>query len=283
MLRTLQEADFPAAAELLSEGFPARSLGFWQAGLRTLHEHSFNAQLGFPAGWLLFDAEQPVAIALTPASLREGRDGRRETLVNVASWYVRPAYRWRAAPMLRAMLADPNAIYLDVTPNEEVSRMLVLFGLKPVNTGTVMAAVAGHAWRAASGARVRELQAGDVLPPGSPPSEQIEWHRKWGCRPLLLEQASSRSLLIYRARRVRGLPVARLKFIGSHAELHRCFGAVARHFAAQRFVFLSWDRREHTPSSVFNVVRPGGIWYARGGEFEDRTDFIGTELSLLNF
>jgi hypothetical protein len=231
----------------------------------------------------MLDGEQPVAVALAPASVRQGADGRPRTLVNVASWYVRPQFRWRAALMLRAMLADPKAVYIDVTPTPDVARMLTLMGFRAVNVGIVLACTVGHAWRSAAGARVRELQPDDALPPDSPPREQIDWHRDLACLPLLMEHGSQRTLLIYRTKRMRGLPVARLKYIGSHDALHRHLGALARHLLAKGFVFMSWDRRTSTPDSPFNVTRSGGIWYARGGDFEDRTDFIGTELSLLNF
>jgi hypothetical protein len=283
MLRPLLDGDFPVAASLLNEGFPSLSESFWLAGLKIVRARCSNASLGLPVGWLMMDGEQAVAVALAPASVRLAADGQQQTLVNVASWYVRPQFRWRAALMLRAMLSDPNVVYIDVTPTPDVARMLTLMGFRAINVGVVVACTAVHAWRSAPGVRVRELRPDDALPPYSPPRDQIEAHRELGCVPLLVEDGRQATLLIYRSKRMRGVPVARLKYIGSHVALNRHMGAVARLLLIKGFAFLSWDRRSTTPHSPFNVLRSGGIWYARGGNFEDRTDFIGTELSLLNF
>jgi hypothetical protein len=251
--------------------------------LRLMHTHGFNREAEVPLGWLLMNADRLAGIALTPASLRTNAAGQREVLVNFASWYLQPEVRWCAGLMLRTLLADTRCTYIDVTPNEAVSKMLLLTGFRAVSLGTVLAATPGHALRPARGVQVREWTAGEALPPGSPPQEQLEAHRSLACIPLLIDQGGHQTLLVYRAKRMRGFPVARLKFIGSHRALHQGFGAVARYFLRRGFAFVSFDHRAETPASRFNVLRSGGVWYARGGDFADRTDFIGTELSLLEF
>ncbi|MBL8328706.1 MAG: hypothetical protein JNJ71_07615 [Rubrivivax sp.] len=282
MFRPLMEADFPAAAALLAEGFPNRSLAFWESGLNRLRVHARNQEAGVPLGLLLQHEGQLAGVALMPASLRQRADGSRYPLVNVSSWYVRPEHRLRAAPMLRAMVADKRCAYIDLTPTEEVRRMLPLFGFKTVNAGTTVGVLPLLALGSAAAARIRPLRADDVLPAQAPPLEMLLAHRELDCESVLLEHEGGQTLFVYRSRPVRRLPAARLKYIGSHAVMQRCLPVLARHLLARGFLLMSWDTRgTDAPSTASLRRRPGGLWFARGETFDDVTDFIGTELCIL--
>ena len=281
MLRPLLDEDMPAAAELLAEGFPERSLAFWQQGLQRIRRHAGNQAAGVPLGRLMVDGTRLVGVVLTPASLRAKPGGSPFALVNVSSWYVRPEFRWRAGMMFRAVVADPQQVYIDVTPNEEICRMLPLFGFKPMNTGTTLAVLPMLALRPAQGARVRLLRADDRLPVGAPPLEMLLAHRELGCESLLLEHDQGQTLFAYQRRRYRRLPAARLKYVGSHRVLERHLPALARFLLGRGFPLMSWDSRIEAPTRLPLIQRPGRAWYARGHDFDDHTDFIGTELCIL--
>lgn len=281
MFHALTDNDFPAAAALLTEGFPERGPHFWQQGLHRLRQHAGNAAAGVPLGLLMKDGERPVGVALTPASQRHRTDGSVQTLVNVSSWYVQPTYRWRAGLMLRALVSDASRSYIDLTPTEDVARMLPVFGFRPVNRGTTVALLPMLALGRSGGARIHPLQPGDRLPDGSPPMEQLLAHRELNCWPLLLEHGTGSTLLVYRPRPLRGVPGARLKYIGSHTMLRQHLPVVARHLLARGLPLLTWDTREDDATSRAFIHRPGGIWYAKGTAFEDYTDFVGTELCIL--
>ena len=278
----LTEDQFDTAAVLLAEGFPARSVSFWLKGLDAMRRHCDNLALHLPWGWLLHDGAVPVGVALAPASQRDDGRGGGRPIVNLSSWYVRPQHRLRAAPMLRAMVADTAPVYIDVTSGPEVGRMLQLLGFSAVGEGNVIAILAAHAVQRSASAEVRELGNDDHLPPGSPPHAQLIRHRELNFVSLLVKHALGETLLVYRRRRLRGMPAAQLFFVGSHAVLHRYLGAVARHLLLRGIALLMWDRRPDSPTGVIGFKRPSGIWYAKGDSFHDKTDFIGSELCILN-
>lgn len=281
MLRPLLPDDFPAAAALLTEGFPQRGEAFWQQGLQLLARHAGNRAVGVPLGMLMWDGNRPVGVALMPASPRQQLDGTQRVLVNLSSWYVQPAQRWRAALMLRAMVAEPGHTYVDLTPSGDVERMLPLFGFRAVNRGTTIALLPQLLLGPGGGARVRPLRSDDRLPDRSPTMDQLMAHRELGCHSLLLEHNGDRTLLVYRHRTIRKLPGARLKYIGSHVAMQRHLPVVARHLLARGVLMLSWDTRDEPMQGRAFVHRAGGIWYARGDTFDDCTDFVGTELCIL--
>jgi hypothetical protein len=282
MLRPLRDEDFPAAALLLTEGFPDRTLAFWQHGLQCMRRYAQNEAAGLPLGHALMDGDIMVGVVLTPASPRARPDGSAYVLVNVSSWYVKPEFRWRAGMMLRTVLANQQHVYVDITPNEEVCRMLPLFGFRPVNTGLTVALLPWLALRRSHGARVRPLRSDDSLPPEAPPMETLLRHRELACEPLMLEHSQGQELIVYRRRTYRRMPAARLKYIGSHATLVRHLPALARYLLLRGMPFLTFDSRADTPAGLPLIQVPGRKWYVRGqADFSDHTDFVGTELCIL--
>ena len=156
MLHALTENHFPTAAALLAEGFPERSRAFWSHGLGRLARHAGNASCGVPLGALWLSDGEPVGVALTPASPRTRPDGSPRPVVNLSSWYVRPPHRWRAPLMLRALLRDPRATYVDLTPSPPVGACSAgsafpasSCGPRPKSTRKVLISNA-RTWRATS-------------------------------------------------------------------------------------------------------------------------------------
>jgi hypothetical protein len=281
MLHALTEDHFPTAAALLAEGFPERSRAFWAHGLGRLAHHAGNGSCGVPLGALWVSDGEPVGVALTPASPRTRPDGSPRPVVNLSSWYVRPQHRWRAPLMLRALLRDPRATYVDLTPSPPVEKMLLASGFRAVGTGTTLAALPVCAVGRARGARVRPLAAGDRLGCAVPPPAVLQAHRELGCLPLVMEHEGGPTLFVCRPRAVRGLRAVRLEYVGSHQALQRHLPALARHLLARGFLCATWDTRDGAPPRAGTSQRDWGRWYARGEIENDCTDFIGTELCLL--
>lgn len=280
MLRPLEASSFPVALALLCEGFPERSPAFWEAGLQRLQKHGGNHEAGYPFGFLLMEGEKAVGIALTPASLRHQGDGNRQTVVNMSSWYVQPAHRWRAGIMLKTIFADKSVVFTDLTPTEDVQKMLPVFGFRAVNKGILFHALPFALFGSWS-ARVSLLQETVALPSSSLSSGTVQAHRHLGCRMLRMEGSAGPQLVIYRPIRHRGVPGAHLIYAESDAALAAGFGALARHLLAQGLLFLITDCRDEAASRAWNF-RPRGIWFARPDIFEDRTDFVGSELCILD-
>lgn len=281
MLRPLVPADFPTAAALLAEGFPARSLAVWEQGLQRLLRHAGNAHCGVPLGQLMQVKGEAVGVALTPATTRRRVDGSQRLLINFSSLYIRPAHSWRAAQFFRTVLADPAATYLDLTPAEHVQPMLPLFGFRQISLGSDIVALPAAALRQGGRGRLRPLLDSDELPPGAPDVALLMAHRELGCLPLLLDHAEGRTLIVYRSRPMRGVPAARLKYIGSHRQLRAHMPLLARYLLARGFMVLTWDARPELPPPAAGYRRGVLPWFARGEIDDDVTDFIGSELCIL--
>lgn len=282
-MRPLLEGDFPQAALLLHEGFPKLSKNFWLAALARLRHYGGNAQADVPLGWFMMHKDQPVGVMLTPASLRTRPDGSVEKFVNLSSWYVRPAHRWRAGFMLRSVMADKSCIYTDLTPTPEVQLMLPKLGFTALNRGVLVHALPLLALLPARDAVVRALAPGEPWTQAGPPAAMIDAHRDLGCLPLVLETASGQQLLVVQRVRVRGIPGAQLIYAASRSEVVRCRAALARHLLGQGMLLLVHDT-PHAHSALLAWFRPRDLWFASGddGSLSDRTDAFASELCIVH-
>jgi hypothetical protein len=282
MLHPLANSDLAIAARLLQEGFPQRPRHFWREGLDRLRQHPGNAMAAQPLGFLLLAGAEPVGVALTPASVRHPAEGNRVRWVNLSSWYIRPAHRWRAGQMLRGLFSDPATVYTDLTPTADVRRLLPLFGLQGMNHGAVVDLLPCHAARAAMGARVRALPVGAEWPDAGLPEGLLDAHRELDCLPFIVSGPQGQHLVVVRRKRLRGLPAARVVFAQSNAALRRHLGAVARHLLGRGVVCLESDWRAEPLSTPGAWVRKRDLWFARGDRFDDRTDLLSSELCLFD-
>jgi len=283
-------SDLAQAAALLHEGFPERPMSFWLAALHRVQRLADNRAMGQPLGYFMLNQGQAVGVALTPASWRERADGTRVRLVNISSWYVRPDFRWRAGVMLRAIMADKSCIYTDLTPTPEVQKMLPVVGMQPINLGVAIHCLPLLALKPAGAARARWLGPTDALPAPVTPAlwrplpASVQAHRELGCTVLSLGMGTGTDgdaqLLVLRALRVRGLAAAQVVFCDSQERLLRDLGALARCLLARGVALLVCDTRQ-ARSTATALFRPRERWFARGDNFEGRTDVLGSELCLI--
>lgn len=282
MLKPFGPEDTALALDLLAEGFPKRSRASWEKDLARLSEWPGNRAAGYPLGFFWFEKDIPAGIVLTPASPRLGSGDSEEVpvIVNVSSWYVRPAYRWKAPLMLRALFRDERVTFTDLTPTPEVRKMLPVLGFQPMCEGIEWIGTPFEALRAATG-RLRPWRPGERLAAGSPPDDLIAQHVAWGCIALMLEQGSARHLVLLKPMRLRGLPGARVLFAGNRAALAAGLPMLARHMLARGRLILCIDARPEADRG--RGFRRHSIWFAKGATFPDRTDHFGSELVLFDF
>lgn len=274
MLHPLVAADLDRTAALLVEGFPERDPDFWRGALDTLGRHGGNRAADFPPAFLWISGGEPSGVALTPAVLRRMPDGTTRRIVNISSWYVRPEQRWRAPLMLKSLLKPADTLFLDLTPSPAVRRMLPGLGFRPINRGTRVAVLPLAALRRRAGERAVVLAA-DEDPP------EMEGHRALGCVPALVEGPAGRSLVVFRRTRIKGVPAAELVYVESHRALAAAFGALARMLTGRGFVVLRMPALDE-PDPFGTRTLPAGLRYAHGDHPADRTDVLGSELTLFN-
>lgn len=277
MLAPLSAADLTIATDLLVEGFPERGGAFWAKALATLARFGGD---GHPLGFLLVQKNEPVGVILTPSSLRRRADGSLQRIVNLSSWYVRPTHRWRSGVMLKSIIADAGAVYTDLTPTENVRQMLPSLGFAPLNIGVQLSFLPALAalFGGRSGA-VRPAVAAEWDAAQGPDWSLIEGHCELDCAPLLVEGPAGETRIVYQHRK--GSRVAKLVYIESHERLRPAMGRLAAYLLRRgcAFVYLPVRDKRVGFGSIF-LSR--GVCFAKGGDFADRTDILGSERILFD-
>ena len=279
-MRPIDPAYVAAAVAVLSIGFPKATALFWQSALDRLRAFGGNAEAGVPIGHLLMADDKAVGVILTPARMRTRPDGTRQKIVNLSSWYIDPAHRWRAPVMLRAVTRDADALYTDLTPTLEVQKMLPAFGFKPINRGLKRLFTPFKALAVRLSGRVRDLKS---VPAGSvaePTHALLESHRALDCLPCALKAGERWHPLMFKARRVRRLPAAELVYCEDHALLERHMAAVARYLLRRGKLFLIIEDRTSMSDGEQLEPQPG-LRFVKGGHDPSRTDYAGSELCIL--
>lgn len=278
MLRPLSAEDFNVATDLLVEGFPERGRAFWREALATLQR---CGDPDLPIGFLLLDKDSPAGVVLTPSSLRRRSGGEARKFVNLSSWYVRPRYRWRSGPMLKSVVADAQAVHIDLTPTDRVKQMLPAFGFEPISIGIEVAILPLVALSGGGSAVVRAATAADWPSADGPDWALIERHREFGCAALMVDGPAGSTRVVYQIVRRRGLRVARLVYVESHERLRPAMGRLARHLLGRGCAILRLPAKD-ARVGFGSIFLRRGVWYAKGDDFADRTDVLGTELILFD-
>ncbi len=287
MLRPIDASNLDPAIALLVEGFPDRPASFWHTALSRIQEFGENAALGLPIGHVLMDGDRLVGVILTPASTRVADDGRTVAMINISSWYIVPDHRWRALPMLRAVLKHPDAVFTDLTPTEDVQKLLRLLKFDQISHGITVQVLPLLAMGRSRGAVVHDLSDvpdGDASRglAGSQVVQMLKSYRQVGCLTALLQIGDAAYPLAFKARTIRGLPAAMLIYCEDNAQFVRHLPAVARYLLKRGKLLALFDC--HPEQSSFGLSYPSrGIKFARGGSFANRTDYAGSELCLFEW
>lgn len=279
MIEALSESNWTLAVDLLVEGFPERDRAFWEGGLANLRRYGGNTAAGAPLGFLFFEKQAVAGVLLTPAYLRRRADGSAQKIVNLSSWYVRPKQRWRAGLMLKTIIADPDVVYTDLTPTEKIQQMLPALGFAPINAGIELIFLPAAALTGGWAGAARPADPATWGFATAPDWATIDAHRALGCVPLCLDGPSGTCRIVYQKGHYSGATAASLVYVESHAKLRPALGALARHLLARGIMLLRLPA-QNARVGLGSVFRPRNIWFAKGDTFADRTDVLGSELTL---
>lgn len=273
-LRPIGPSRCGEAVALLMEGFPATGRAFWERGLERQ-----AALQGDNLGYFVEAGGQAVGVMLTLRSTRSRPDGTLYPVVNLSSWYIQPAHRWRAVPMLRAIVDESDGLVTDLTASESIYRMNAAVGLSAWSNGMILAGVLP--WAALPARRganmLRLAQAAALIDPAE--AAMLEWHERDGLIAAVLCEETGACPLLFRPIRRKGVRFAQLIFAGSRKAVIRNLPAVMRFLAGRGVLFLSIDaHREDCPRGAF--FRPGRQRFWRGRVDRDRLDYAYSELVL---
>ena len=207
LIRELEHADIPQVAQILAEGFPRRSLAFWQDRLRgmELRERAPRTPL-FGFG---IEDHGLQGVALTFGSLH-GPAEARQTIVNISSWAVRPTQRGPAAKELyRHATSADGMTFSNLSAAPHTQRTIKEFGFTERTAGQF----AGVGVLRARAARRRILSVSEAERAGLAPirAEMMRYHEARGCLTFCVEEIDRLASIMLLPRRVGpGIPVAQL-------------------------------------------------------------------------
>lgn len=297
MLLPIDGTNCGHAFDLLGRGFPTRAKRFWEIALeRLLSRPGGNAEAGVPAGYLMTADARPVGIMLTPASVRKHLDKRAQRIINLASWYLEPEHRWRAPIMMRSILQDRQAIFTDLSPAPHVRRILLALGFKPINRGIVVNVTPISSMVGSAHNRLDDLES--VVEPtiAQETRELLLSQHEFGCFSAIFTRNKTVHPLQFKARRWHGFPAAQLTYCENNSALLENIGAVCRYLVRRGKPLLLMDVPPSgevggfewrssgikiTSSSI--ASSNGGIKFAKGDTFHNRTDYVGSELTILDY
>jgi hypothetical protein len=203
------------ALDLLAEGFPRSEISWALA---------FKAPQGQGGHGLLLLADgQPQGCMLT-FEKKETIRGRERRIVNLSSWFIRPHFRTLALRMLRAVMADANAVYTTCTPIISVQRIALHIGFHYVSHGSIASVPFINGL---------SLLSRVTIEPFTPTEVRDAQHRRWmvdhgglHIRILIRQGSNTVPILWLRGLKVRGLPAARLIFTSDHNLLRTALPAI---------------------------------------------------------
>lgn len=286
VIRAIEPGDLATAKSLLIEGFPNRRPSTWDVYFERMQSLGGNASLGVPMGYLLMQGDAAVGLILTPATQRANAAGKSGLIVNLSSWYIRPNHRWRGVQMMKSILARHDAMFTDLTPTVEVQKLLPVLGFEPINSGVVVTPLPVAAALSSGGATVRAPGARDWNGLDHGLRELFLAHTGIGCLSTVLKCATGEVQLLFRPRRFKGVPAAKLVYCDDLETFNTHLPSVARYLLGQGIVLLIHD--DHgLPNRAFSMARPRGLKFAKpGGGLSirpSRIDHAGSELTLLDY
>ncbi|SFA80338.1 hypothetical protein SAMN03159496_00455 [Rhizobium sp. NFR07] len=266
-----------AAAELLLQGFPSRSLAFWQDGLKRLSDYSNDANAGSIGNMLMADGV-PVGVLLT-INRRDSQTDRK--IVNLSGWYVREDHRWYAPRMLLSALSDAGAVYTDLTPSDAAVAMNDRLGFRTIGYDVHLLPLPLLAVTGRGRGRLRSI---DDLPEGAlagPIRQDLARHRALGCIVTTIEAGGKFHPLVFDTFRRKGIPIARVIYAESNDLIIEHLGPLSRHLIARGIPLLSLRMPERSTLPCSWLWRRGLRYQVKGEWDERKTDELYSERVLL--
>jgi hypothetical protein len=280
-LQPLTTTSICEAQTLLQEGFPDRSADFWDRALYRLLRYPGNPAADVPIGYLMRVKDDLAGVVLTPAKPARDGDGV-DRIVNLSSWYVRPAYRWQAPMMLKKILELKDTAFTDLTPTEPVQKMLESFDFEVIRQGMSLNLLPLDRLKSRSGCYVKDLDSDAMVSMHDDLARSVAAHREFGCLTAELCTPEETFLTAFKIVKTRGIRCAMLVYCEKNEAIYRNLPAIAQYLIEKGIYILVFDipPGQDVPGIA---RRPHARRYARGLNFAHRTDYLGSELSVFDW
>ncbi len=277
MLEPIDEARFATAIDILRRGFPYRSRSFWETSINRIRRFCECKSVG----QFLIVQGRPVGIILTPLYERVISDDRAQPIINLSSWYIEPEFRQCALLMMKRLLSKDDAIFTNLSPTPSVMKIMNRCGFRSLNKGISLIFLPYHACIGRKGAEIVEFRDVPNNALSTHINKMLAHHAEFGAiAGAFLENNNWYPLLFSKSSR-RGAPGVQLLYCEDNTAMLRNLNAICRFLLKHRQTFLIVDipLQGEVPGMQYC---DRGWKIALGESFENRTDYAGSELFLLN-
>jgi len=277
-LRQIKEADLPAVAELLSEGFPTRSRTYWLRGLHRMAVRPRSEQ--HPTyGYLLESGGLPVGAILLLFSDVLSASG---VIVrcNVSSWYVRPEFRIFASLLITSTTKDKDVTYFNISAVPHTWSTVEAQGFSVYCKGQMYAF-------AFLRRPVKSVQI-EVFDPATTSldvtdREILNQHAAVGCLSIVVHCKGECYPFVFQKHYVKGLvPIYRLTYCRDVNEFMRFAGNLGRFLLSRGSVWIQLDANGSLPGLIGWYTQKRGRKYAKGPHTPRLGDLSFTETAFFD-
>jgi hypothetical protein len=278
--RQIASSDFDAVVGLLTRGFPVSSESYWRHVLARLDAHPTPD--GFPKyGYLLESDGAIVGVILQIFVALETVDGPA-TRCYMSSWYVEPAFRGYASPLVSTAIRRKDVTYVNVSPDPRTWSIIEAQGFSRYSNGQYRA-VPALSLRS-DAARVREVPPRNyVSSRGTEPAATLlADHAGYGCLSLVCETSTGEYPFVFQIQRIgRGfVPCAQLIYCRDIADLVRFARPLGLFLLRRGIPCVSVDASEPVAGLIGLYFNRRSPKYYRGPHAPRTGDLAYTEAVL---
>lgn len=277
-LRQIAEADVPAIARLLSDGFPARSTTSWLRGLRRMADRP--GLDGRPTyGYMLESGGEPVGAILLFFSNAPSVDG---VIVrcNVSSWYVRPEFRVFASLLITSTTKDPSVTYFNISAVPNTWSTVEAQGFSVYCKGQMYAFA--FLRRPIEGVRI-DVFDNTKANSEVPDRDILGQHSAVGCLSLVVrDKAHSYPFVFQRHHLKQVVPIYRLTYCRDVNEFVRFAGNLGRFLLSRGSVWVQLDANDFVSGLVGWYTEKRGRKYSKGPHAPRLGDLSFTETAFFD-
>jgi hypothetical protein len=275
-LRQITDADLPAIARLLSEGFPRRTTDYWRVGLQ---RHADRPRPdGYPTyGFCLDSGGEPVGVILLLFSCVASPDGKA-IRCNVSSWYVRPDFRSYGSLLITSTTRNKSVTYFNISPAPHTWSTVEAQGFSMYCKGQMYGLPILSRARSVQVVTFSDQQfkmsAQDI--------DLLRQHAAFGCLSVVVRDGDADHPFVFQKRYVkRLLPVFRLLYCRSIDEFLCYAGNIGRFLMRRGAVLVQFDANQPAPmAGWFSDTR--GRNYSKGARPPRLGDLAFTEAALFD-
>jgi hypothetical protein len=270
------------AMDLLTEGFPTQTRGFWEAGIERAMATGAQATGELPLGYFLKDKSEAVGVILTLAGPKRGD---QPSMVNLSSVYVRPDHRWKVPLLMRKAVNDTSTVYTSLTAIPVMRDIMLAMGFVQLNEGLTAVCVpyAATFGRRDYAVSVWDGARADV---DAATTQMLNDHVSFGCLAYIVEAPAGPVPVIFKRYAFRGVPTAQIIYSGDNRAVEASIGHISRHLlrVGRMVIFLEIEAGATAQTMPPGYAIPNRrLRFIKNGQQPGKTDFSYSELAFFDY